>query len=526
MDLHSRLQCKHNAEELGGSLETIVPIHVGSGPWAVDNGTEFGNRKPEISAPQSLMPDPSPLIPPIILDLSPAPHASLFSLQSPLGSFLFSYTTSAVLLGIAALIGWAWKVSNDQQVAQSTPASVGQVANLSNRPGSAERGHRWSPASPAWSIASGPIPTPRRSVSTGYPLGRKYALASGFMEITYDTGAKVILQGPCTYEVESTTGGYLSLGKLTARVDAVAKSQVPSPKTQVPNPSSLIPHPSSLFSVRTPTAIVTDLGTEFGVEVAKSGATKSHVFRGKVELRPANVERNSFRSTAPKAQRNEFRSTESDDNRPIQLGENESATVEAGQDRPIMVIHKSQSIESHSRLCGRMPGAIPIKLFNTGVGLKEHDADPHWQIVAIRDDPRFWKFKPLPLYVVSFPVGADRVFLQTTASRSQWVCCLFLKATAQLKEAPSAAGGPLPDLSALSPEATSTFQSTFDLAGMSPERAIVRGRFLIGTNVVAIRLNGRNLHCPSMKARTTTIGPRSRPSVGSSKGPTFWNSTC
>ena len=28
------------------------------------------------------------------------------------------------------------------------------------------------------------------------PLGRKYALASGFMEITYDTGAKVILQGP------------------------------------------------------------------------------------------------------------------------------------------------------------------------------------------------------------------------------------------------------------------------------------------------------------------------------------------
>ena len=57
-------------------------------------------------------------------------------------------------------------------------------------------------------------------------LGRKYALASGLMEITYDTGAKVILQGPCTYEVESTTGGYLSLGKLTARVDAVAR--VPS----------------------------------------------------------------------------------------------------------------------------------------------------------------------------------------------------------------------------------------------------------------------------------------------------------
>ena len=38
------------------------------------------------------------------------------------------------------------------------------------------------------------------------------------MEITYDTGAKVILQGPVTYEVESD-GGYLSVGKLTARLE-------------------------------------------------------------------------------------------------------------------------------------------------------------------------------------------------------------------------------------------------------------------------------------------------------------------
>ena len=33
-------------------------------------------------------------------------------------------------------------------------------------------------------------------------LGQKCHLASGLMEITYDTGAKVILQGPVTYEVE------------------------------------------------------------------------------------------------------------------------------------------------------------------------------------------------------------------------------------------------------------------------------------------------------------------------------------
>ena len=51
------------------------------------------------------------------------------------------------------------------------------------------------------------------------PLGRKYALSSGLMEITYDTGAKVILQGPCTYEVTSSAAGHLSIGKLTARVE-------------------------------------------------------------------------------------------------------------------------------------------------------------------------------------------------------------------------------------------------------------------------------------------------------------------
>ena len=38
------------------------------------------------------------------------------------------------------------------------------------------------------------------------------------MEITYDTGAKVILQGPVTYEVE-TNGGYLAVGKLTGKLE-------------------------------------------------------------------------------------------------------------------------------------------------------------------------------------------------------------------------------------------------------------------------------------------------------------------
>ena len=118
-------------------------------------------------------------------------------------------------------------------------------------------------------------------------LGDKIALASGLMEITYDTGAKVILQGPVRYEVESVAGGYLSVGKLTARVESGEwRVESKSPNLQVsksPNPSLSTLH-SPLFTIKTPTATVTDLGTEFGIEVAKSGETTSHVFRGSVRL--------------------------------------------------------------------------------------------------------------------------------------------------------------------------------------------------------------------------------------------------
>ena len=44
------------------------------------------------------------------------------------------------------------------------------------------------------------------------------------------------------------------------------------------------------MSVRTPTAVVTDLGTEFGVEVNKEGRTTSHVFRGTVQVQSLSAD--------------------------------------------------------------------------------------------------------------------------------------------------------------------------------------------------------------------------------------------
>ena len=79
---------------------------------------------------------------------------------------------------------------------------------------------RWSLSAglPAWSIASGLVQAAVRFCLL-FLWATSIALASGLMEITYDTGAKVILQGPVTYEVESANGGFLSVGKLTARLE-------------------------------------------------------------------------------------------------------------------------------------------------------------------------------------------------------------------------------------------------------------------------------------------------------------------
>jgi hypothetical protein len=121
-------------------------------------------------------------------------------------------------------------------------------------------------------------------------LGDRLALRSGLLELTYDTGAKVILQGPVTYEVESPAGGYLSIGKLTAKLEK--KSEVRGQRSESANQKAEIRNRNSsdLFAIRTPTALVTDLGTEFGVEVDKQGGTASHVFRGsvRVQVLPSN----------------------------------------------------------------------------------------------------------------------------------------------------------------------------------------------------------------------------------------------
>ena len=222
-----------------------------------------------------------------------------------------AYLVATVVLGIGILIGSIIPASRPQQIARQSVPLPSPLSPLSSTVGriTGMVDCRW---------------VDRKTAPVGYgavPLGGKYALVSGLMEITYDTGAKVILQGPVTYEVESKDGGYLSVGKLAARVESAKpqtvqpKPQAPSPKSDGIHPSSFIPHP--LFAVRTPTAIVTDLGTEFGVEVDQSGVTESHVFAGKVKVL-ALADRNGLAGHE------------------VTLGENESVRVEKQQGNSVL----------------------------------------------------------------------------------------------------------------------------------------------------------------------------------------------
>ena len=120
---------------------------------------------------------------------------------------------------------------------------------------------------------------------------------------------------------------------------------------------------------------------------------------------------------------------------------------------------------------GQMLRQVRIKVFSTGAGLKEGDPDPHWQLVARNDQPNF---KPRPAVVTGVN---PRYYLANDPARSQWI---------------STADG-LPKLPGA---VTYTFRTTFELADVLPDTAVLQGWFLADNQVRAVRLNGRAVSVP------------------------------
>ena len=268
------------------------------------------------------------------------PQASKTSFPSPAATFLSStlhgtlgcfpegmplaYLIATVVTGLGILIASHVYMSGPEQIAHTSPPAtvVVEPAPVGRITGMVEC--KWEKEGSGFRVQGSEAATHRSLVA----LSDKFALASGLMEITYDTGAKVILQGPVTYQVESN-GGYLAVGKLTGKLEKKAEGgrrkaeEAANHKSEIINQKSPFPVPPSPFVIRTPTATITDLGTEFGVEVAKDGSTKSHVFHGAVSLQLAGAVKGGTHA--------------------VVVRENESARVEGGDGAgaPTIVVHRT-----------------------------------------------------------------------------------------------------------------------------------------------------------------------------------------
>lgn len=99
----------------------------------------------------------------------------------------------------------------------------------------------------------------------GFRPGDRVTIKSGFLELTYQSGVRLVLQGPVDYTLEDAERGRLELGSLGAEV----------------------PPDATGFTVVTPSAEVKDIGTRFAVALLDTGRTEFEVFEGEVQAQSA-----------------------------------------------------------------------------------------------------------------------------------------------------------------------------------------------------------------------------------------------
>lgn len=102
------------------------------------------------------------------------------------------------------------------------------------------------------------------SVGTRLAAEHKEKLSQGLVQLALAGGARVLVEAPAEFSIDSDNAMSLDSGSISAVAEG----------------------PAHGFKVITPTATVVDLGTEFGVKVSDSRATNVQVFRGSVVAFP------------------------------------------------------------------------------------------------------------------------------------------------------------------------------------------------------------------------------------------------
>ncbi len=130
-----------------------------------------------------------------------------------------------------------------------------------------------------WQFAAGAgASAPAVPLGTEFCKGQKLRLSTGLAELTFDSGATVILRAPARFDVTDPNGGRLQVGKLTAKV----------------------PHSAAGFAISTPGGKVVDRGTEFGVSVNDDGKMNVIVYVGEVQVESGSRDPGGVGADQPK----------------------------------------------------------------------------------------------------------------------------------------------------------------------------------------------------------------------------------
>lgn len=97
--------------------------------------------------------------------------------------------------------------------------------------------------------------------------GQNLELVSGYAEVTFDSGARAVLQGPAALTVNSAWDSTLRRGTVSA----------------------IVPRQAIGFRISNPSVEVVDLGTEFTMVAGSDGNTEVFVLKGEIEASPRSA---------------------------------------------------------------------------------------------------------------------------------------------------------------------------------------------------------------------------------------------
>jgi hypothetical protein len=267
-----------------------------------------------------------------------------------------------------------------------------------------------------WTSGSGP--------QTGDTLieGQAVDIRSGFVQLSMGFGADVLLQGPCRARILACDRVALEGGKLGVRAAKWAIG----------------------FKVETEDLVATDLGTWFSVQSGGGRPAEIHVLEGAVLADSVNVNETTRRLGADEA-----------------VGMTRDGAIQAIKFRR----------EAAAEQLSKFAPLRPIKLWNTGIGLREGDQDPHWTVTTGDEE-----VGPYPQHaMVSEPHESYGI---NEPGRSQWI---------------SVDRGTTKGVPARSKY---TFETTFDLTGFDLSSVWISGLVLADDGVDEVWLNGSRLNIP------------------------------